>query len=459
MLKHLTKTPVALLMALLALGSFGCSSNQEVKDVWKDTKGFWYRNVSAPATIDYDDKGDMEKYEILLARSMMGIDKELTNLEKLMTNADKPPTNEWIRGLFSRFPWLNGFAGIRADGSMLGQVPGPSMKPIDFLPLLAEDSKQNLRALRAIAQDTPMGPEVFLATPLYDSQNFLGVVSVYFDMRSLLQYSETPEELIILAPQAVLWAGKYDFGTTPMAGIAWNNVVLEDSNGTVSNGNGTFYFTVRYFGNLPLIFGVPVHGSFGEKENSHTGSTHEASFLAAEPVAAPDLSDVQMPEAPAQTAPEPAVAEPQPAQAPAPAQRQQRARTPMPIYEPAPEPMEPIDPVVTPSPIHDPAPDPVVAPSPIHDPAPDPVEAPSPIHESAADPVIAPSPIHDAAPDSDKASSDTSSDTNTESQPAATPEESATGASDNASETTAPEESAPSENSGETPASTDNSGS
>ncbi len=270
---------VGALLALLVFGSVGCGYNQDVKNVWKGTKGWWYRNVSVPASIDYDEKGEMSEYKTTLAQSMIGIDVQLTSLEKIMNNADKPPTNEWVQALFTRFPWLSGFTGVKADGSILGQVPGLPMKPLDFLPLLNEDNKQNLRALRGNVQNTPMGPEVFLATPLYDAHTFLGIVSVYFDMRELLQYSDSPDELVIVSPQAVLWAGKYNFASTPMAGVPWDITTLKATSGTVTNAGGSFYWTLRYLGNQPLIFGVAVSGSFDESYNSRTGPVDASGFV------------------------------------------------------------------------------------------------------------------------------------------------------------------------------------
>lgn len=99
------------------------------------------------------------------------------------------------------------------------------MKDLDFIPLLYEDKKQNSRALRADVQNTPLGPEVMLAAPLYDGVDFLGVVVAYFDMRALMQYSGSPENMVILSPQALLWPGKYDFAATPLAGVDWSEVV------------------------------------------------------------------------------------------------------------------------------------------------------------------------------------------------------------------------------------------
>ncbi len=330
----LQKKLVGLLLCVCMVGAVGCSSNQTTKDMWKGTKSFWYSNVNVPASIDYDDTGSLDDYEEKLSLSMMGMDAQLTALEKIISNADKAPTQEFIASLFTRFPWLSGFSGIKEDGTLIGQVPGPPIKALDFYPLLEADPKQNARALRGYVQDTAMGPETFLAIPLYDAHSFLGIVTVYFDMRALLPFSASPEELIIIAPNALLWSGKYDFASTPMAGIPWDTIVLEKTSGTVSNASGSFYWSVRYFGNVPLIFAVAVDdGAFGMKDNPRTGPTSNGPF--------PEPKALKMPPAPE--------VEPIPMAKPKP-KPQRRVQQPVLAPSYTPPPAEPIEPVRMPSP-------------------------------------------------------------------------------------------------------------
>ena len=75
--------------------------------------------------------------------------------------------------------WADGYIARRSNMVT-------SMKPLDFIPLLYEDKKQSTRALRADVQNSSFGPEVLLASPLYDGTEFLGVVVANFDMRSLM---------------------------------------------------------------------------------------------------------------------------------------------------------------------------------------------------------------------------------------------------------------------------------
>ena len=143
----------------------GCSSYQPTKNVWKGTKDVWYTYVSPPASVDYGEKGDLSPRALALTNCMMGLDVELGRFERTMINADKPPTRQWMDSLFAAHPWLDGFAGVKYDGTLLGQEPANPLKQLDFIPLLYEDKKQGSRALRAGVQQTPMGPEVMLAAP------------------------------------------------------------------------------------------------------------------------------------------------------------------------------------------------------------------------------------------------------------------------------------------------------
>lgn len=254
----------------------GCNAYQPTKNVWKTTKGLWNTYVSPPASVDYQEKAKLPPQALALSTSMIGIDVELGKLERTMQNADKPPTREWLSGLFASFPWLSGFAGVKYNGEILGQEPANSLKELDFIPLLYEDKKQNSRALRADIQPSPLGPEIMLATPLYDGVDFLGIVVAYFDMRALMSFSENPQDIIVLSPSGLLWGGKYEFAATPLAGLDWSEIVKRSSAGTCTNATGSFFYLVRYLGNLPLIFAVPEKGDFPQV---NSGSQQSAQFF------------------------------------------------------------------------------------------------------------------------------------------------------------------------------------
>ena len=259
----------------------GCSSNQSVKNAWKGTKNVWYSYVNVPAAIDYGDKGKMPEYETLFSKAMMGIDAQLLALERTMQNADKPPTPEWLNVFFTQFPWVDGITGLNGEGGIVGQA-GRVEKKLDFSPLLEHDPKQNLHALRGHVQDSDSGPEVLLAVPLYDGPDFLGIVVAYFEMRSLMRYSDAPESLIITSPGGLLWAGS-SAGALPNAD--WGTILRKRTSGSISDGSGTYQWIGRFLGNYPLVFAVQktAPGKMPTKKNQMPTTSREGTASADEP--------------------------------------------------------------------------------------------------------------------------------------------------------------------------------
>ncbi len=263
---------LVVLAAMLTSGA-ACSSYQPTKNVWKGTKELWYEYVSPPASIDYSETGTLTEQGQALVDGMMGIDIELNKLERLMTNADRPPTRGWLTGFFSEVPWVDGFTGMRADGTLLGTEvpPGKPTVTVDYIPLLYEPEKQGTRALRGDMQQTAIGPVVLLAAPLYDGVDFLGVVATYFRITNIIDRVKKPESVVIFTPHGLLWS-PFDYGATPMAGINWHESVTKASSGVVTNERGSFVYQVRWLGNLPIIFAVVEQGDFPKSSGSLAGS-------------------------------------------------------------------------------------------------------------------------------------------------------------------------------------------
>ncbi|WP_035064574.1 PDC sensor domain-containing protein [Nitratidesulfovibrio termitidis] len=252
-----------LLLALGVLLATGCK--HEAKEYWKDTRRYYREYLNTPAKLDLEDKGEVAPAEARLAEGFAGIDIQLRALERALENSDRKPDTAWAKQMFQRFPWISGLAAVDHDGNVMAQQPEASMKPLDFTPLLKEDAKQNMRALRSYVQDTPMGPEVYVGVPVYSGTDFRGLVIAHFDIRALLPYSSRPADLMIAAPGQVMWPGRFDAQATPIASTDWGAVLTKDVYGTVANTNGEFYWVSRYLGNLPLVFAVPEAGSFPEK--------------------------------------------------------------------------------------------------------------------------------------------------------------------------------------------------
>ena len=219
----------ALIGSLVFIG--GCSS---FDSTWKSTKAFYGEYINPPAQIDYDDKGVLNDAETTLASRMVGIDIQLEQLERYLQNSDKPPTGESVAVLFHRFPWLSGLAAVDANGMVLAQEPPAAMKELDFAKMLEQKARGNeLRGLRGLVEDTPLGPEVLTGIPIYSGSEMLGLLVAHFDMRSLLTYTSGAEDLVVLAPQGVLWPGRFEVDATPLTGQDWSELTKDSTHGTV----------------------------------------------------------------------------------------------------------------------------------------------------------------------------------------------------------------------------------
>lgn len=276
---------VAALAGTLALVG-GCST---LESSWKSTKSFYYEYINAPAVIDYEEKGTLSDAEARLATRMVGIDIQLEQLERYLQNADRPPTGDSVNVLFTRFPWLSGLAAIDPDGNLLAQEPPASMKNLDFSGIARSEARGGeMRGLRGFVQDTPLGPEVMAGIPVYVDSEMKGMLVTYFDMRALLSYTDGTEDLVVIAPEGVLWAGKFDVASTPLASQDWASITRSSTEGTVSNRNGEFIWLARFIGKQPLVFATPIKGTFQERE---AGSLTVSPFGLNAPVTESQLLD------------------------------------------------------------------------------------------------------------------------------------------------------------------------
>lgn len=244
----------------------GCTT---LESSWKSTKSFYYTYINAPAVIDYEEKGTLSEAELRLATRMVGIDIQLEHLERYLLNADRPPTGESINLLFTGFPWLSGLVAIDPEGNVLAQEPPVSMKNLDFSGIAKTEARGGeMRGLRGFVQDTPLGPEVMVGIPVYMDSEMRGMLVTHFDMRTLLSYTNGTEDLVVLAPEGVLWDGDIDVPSTPLYGQDWAEIVRSSTQGTVSNNNGEFIWIARFLGKQPLIFATPVRGTFRKQNDS-----------------------------------------------------------------------------------------------------------------------------------------------------------------------------------------------
>ena len=234
----------------------GCG--QIAKDSWKFTKRQYQTYLNVPAELDYDDDGSCEIYEVALGEAMLDVDGALLKLIRAMENSDRGPDQAWAASMMQRFPWLSGVALTDQTGTAMARFPEEFAKEFSVTPLLEPDPKQPRSALRAYVQTGAMGPEIYVAAPVYVGEEFRGLVVAFFDPRALMSLSTDPGNVMLASPYGVVWPGRFSAESTPVGQNDWADVLTRKSCGTVGSGDGKFYWTTRYVGNMPLVYAFPV---------------------------------------------------------------------------------------------------------------------------------------------------------------------------------------------------------
>lgn len=248
------RIPIFACILLFGL-SVGCSQNQTVKDSWKFTTRQYRTYLNTPASLDLEDSGSCEVYEMALGEAVLNIDMELQKLIRTMENSDHNPDQNWVMGTLAKHPWLSGVALIDQEGNIVARYPEQSNKPFDASPLLEPDPKQHLGALRAYAQMLPEGPEIYLGNPVFGGEELRGVVVAHFDPRILVMMSPDPGSFSITTPVGVVWPGNYG---NALGTYDWAELLQKKSCGTIGKTGAEFFWTTRYLGNLPLVYAVPT---------------------------------------------------------------------------------------------------------------------------------------------------------------------------------------------------------
>lgn len=268
------------LIGILTFAAIGCEKSQTVKDSWKFTTRQYRTYLNTPASVDLDDKGSCEVYEVALGEAVLSMDMELHKLIRAMENSDHNPDQNWVMSMMSRFPWLSGVALVDGSGAMVAQYPEVFAKNFDITPLLEADPKQRPGALRAYAQPDEGGAEIYVANPVFGGAEMRGLIVAHFDIRTLATLSGDPGSFIIASPVGVLWPGNYGGAGTSLGGADWAQLLREKSCGLVGSAGSQFFWTTRYLGNLPLVYAMPSSATPRSSAASSDGAPSSGSGMA-----------------------------------------------------------------------------------------------------------------------------------------------------------------------------------
>lgn len=109
-----------------------------------------------------------------------------------------------------------------------------------------------------MAVPTDLGAEVYVGSPFFQDNEWRGLTVVHFDMRNVLQYSPSREELIVFTPKEVLWTGKYDARQLGLLERDWNATLREDVRGEFGGPDGDYLWITRYLGDMNIVYAASV---------------------------------------------------------------------------------------------------------------------------------------------------------------------------------------------------------
>ncbi|GAB7080709.1 hypothetical protein [Megalodesulfovibrio paquesii] len=294
-----------------------------VKGTMKSGTQMWKDIMEPRPEISLDPSEFGEAQERKLASLLKPVDEQVYQLTVYMDGEDKLPPESWFRRLFERFSWISGVMVLDRFGNVQFQHPVDFSKPVDTAALIAlgdmtekerkrwEEYSEKVREerargkggdenataepetapvwldhkVRAMSNDSSMGPEIFLAQPVFRKNEFDGLVVVHFDPRNLLKFCPTPDELMIMTQKQVIWTSKYHDAAASLATVPWSEVLANEVYGSLRVNDRNFYWLGRDIGRFSLIYATAEPT---EEETAPPAATEGTAAPAPEP--APEAS-------------------------------------------------------------------------------------------------------------------------------------------------------------------------
>lgn len=245
----------AALCALLALAALtGCDSLVQTWDsTWTSSKAYYKNYINTDPQVDLEDV-DYSSTEEKLAKLFTPVDKPVYDLSVYLNRLDSFPTEKWTVELKHRFPWINGLAVATMDGEIVATAPEVTVKPRNLAPLLAHGDALGDRRLRSFVDQTPLGPEIYLGTAMFNGNDLVGIIVVHFDPRSLIEFCPAPNDLVVFSPQGMLWDGGNPALGQALADRPWEEILNDDTAGRLDENGVEYAWQTRYVGDAQIVY-------------------------------------------------------------------------------------------------------------------------------------------------------------------------------------------------------------
>jgi hypothetical protein len=226
---------------------------------WEKAKAF-YRGYVLPAEVELDKGSGLEQVEKRLARLSAPVDAELERLVRELQVLDPRGGEQGLSDVIAEFSWVNEVVAVDPKGNVLRRHPEHPVKTVDLGELARRAEAWTDRSLHSLVVETSLGPEMVLLKPFFQDNEKKGYLMAHFDLRSLVERSPEPKEMVIFTKNRVLWPGGFSSAPEELAASKWDAFLESSVTGEVDTKAGRFFWLARYVGQEPLFYAVPAEG-------------------------------------------------------------------------------------------------------------------------------------------------------------------------------------------------------
>jgi len=219
---------------------------------WQYTRDAVDPNPSVDLAANTMDDPDEE----FLAKQVTPVDMRILDLTRFLSAQDAHPDPEWFELTMMRFPWLDGVMTVDTEQKQLYQYPGASLKPLDPSALYNIDGEWVDQGVQMHIDYTELGPEMYIAKPMFSGTDWLGLLVVYFDPRVFFNFCPNPEDFVILDPKGDIWTVEATPDRVTLAQIPWPSILRDQVRGTVHIEGKSYTWLARYIGKQQIVYAV-----------------------------------------------------------------------------------------------------------------------------------------------------------------------------------------------------------
>jgi len=197
---------------------------------------------------------DISSLERSLAINIYPMDTQLTGLLRDLSVRDSFPPQAWKEKIMAEFFWLNEIAVIDKDQNILSRFPETGIKKLTYEPAFPDVLSLKQGRVMLAVEYSPLGSEVLLASGVFKEFELTGIIVVGFDPRTFIAQSKSPQEIILISANEVVWTGRFNHLRSNLEDINWDDLVSKRVRGKIKLDQDDFFWFARAVGENWLIY-------------------------------------------------------------------------------------------------------------------------------------------------------------------------------------------------------------